>query len=181
MRRALSADENAAKLRSFRHTAFRLELQPRYTAAAEIELAARFRAGKAKSPEESPGLRAWFEQVRRQVDEGKRIARVRIHDEPPTDYQQMERWADPWNLDAGEQISYLTRRQAHDIELLPAAGPHDWWLLDSTELILLSFDEHGRISTRELVTDPSAVVQAAAWRDLAIHYAQPSQAAHVVA
>ncbi|MFU8873055.1 DUF6879 family protein [Micromonospora sp. SL4-19] len=38
------------------------------------------------------------------------------------------------------------------------------------------FDEVGHRISNELVTDPATVVQACAWRDLAVHYAAPDNA-----
>ena len=166
----LSAVEFAELLRTFEHTAFRLELQPAYREEDESDAVPRFLAGTPDPPTESPGLRAWFAQVAEQTRQGKRIARVRVHEDPPTDYQRWERWIDPWNLEAGEAIRYLTRQRAHEIGLLPAAGDQDWWLLDSRRLIVMRFDDIGNRVHDELVTDPAIVVQACAWRDLAVHH-----------
>jgi hypothetical protein len=181
MRRQLTGEEYAAKLRTFEHTAFRLETQTGYAAPAELELVAEFEAGNPRPADQIPALRDWFNQVRAQVAQGKRIERVRVHDEPPTPYQRLERWADKWNRAAGETIRYLTRRRAEEIGLLPAAGTTDWWLLDSRELLVLTFGDDRRISRRELVTDPAAVVQAAVWRDLAVHHGELTECRHPVA
>lgn len=157
----------------FDHTAFRLELQPAYLEPSEADTFAKFLAGSPEPPTNVPGLRAWYEQVAEQTRQGKRIERVRVHADPPTDYQRWERWIGQWNTEAGERISYLTRQKAHDIGLLPTAGSRDWWLLDSRRLIVMSFDSEGRRIHDELVTDPAIVVQACAWRDLAVHHSVP--------
>lgn len=170
MDRSLTSDEFAAALRSFRYTAFRLEIQPTYLIPEEQALLARFRAGEQVSPTEVPGLRQWFEQVAEQTRQGKRIERVRITDDPPTDYQRLARWCDRWNIEAGEVIRYLSRQQAHELGLLPTAGPHDWWLFDSHQLMTIIFDDDGRLTEANMTDDPARVVQAAMWRDLAIHH-----------
>jgi len=170
MRRPISADDFVAELAGFEHTAFRLELQCRYREPSEADTLARFLAGAPQNPTEVPALAAWFEQVRRLVDSGRRIERVRIHEDPPTPYQRWERWIGAWNIRAGERIRYLTRARAHEIGLLPATGRTDWWLLDSNRLIAMSFDAAGNRLSDELVTDPAAVVQACRWRDLAVHH-----------
>jgi hypothetical protein len=100
---------------------------------------------------------------------------------PGLDYQRWERWISSWNIAAGETIRYLTRPRAHEIGLLPAAGTQDWWLLDSNRLIVMRFDAIGRRIHNELVTDSATVVQACAWRDLALHYSAPSEARSAVA
>jgi len=171
---ALTAEAFAAELATFRHTAFRLELQPAYREPSEAETVAKFLAGTPEPPTAVAGLREWFDQIAAQAREGKRIERVRVHEDPPTDYQRWERWIGRWNTDAGETIRYLTRRRAHEIGLLPAAGTTDWWLLDSSRLILMTFDAAGNRVHDELETDPAIVVRACAWRDLAVHHSAPS-------
>jgi hypothetical protein len=181
MRRQLTGDEYAALLRDFEHTAFRLEIQPEYFVPEERELLAQFMAGSPTPIDEVAGLKEWFAQVRSQVEQGKRLDRVRIHDDPPTDYQRLEMWSERWNVEAGENVRHLTRQHAREIGLLPAAGPHDWWLLDSRKLVIMVFGSDNRLIRRELETDPAAVVQAAVWRDLAIHHSVPSEARHATA
>jgi hypothetical protein len=127
------------------------------------------------------GTPEWFSQVHEQTRAGKRISRVRVHDEPPTTYQRLQLWADRWNTEAGEAIHYLTRRRAHEIGLLPAAGPQDWWLLDSRRLLIMTFGPDHQVIRREMETDPARVVQAAVWRDLAVHHSVPSELWHVAA
>jgi hypothetical protein len=158
-------------LATVRHTAFRLELQDAYAEPCEAGLLAAFLGGDPPPATTVPELRAWYGQVAAQVRDGKRIGRVRVQQEPPTRYQEFERWLDQWGIPAGEDMRYLTRRQAHRIGLLPAAGDLDWWLLDSARLIVMSFGEDHRRAGSELVTDPAAVLQACMWRDLAVHHA----------
>lgn len=167
--RIISGSEFAELLRSFDHTAFRLELQREYREPEEAETLARFQAGDPQDPTEVPMLRAWYDQVRALTSAGRRIERVRVHEDPPTDYQRWERWIGRWNIAAGETMRYLTRAQAHEIGLLPAAGNADWWLLDDQRLILMRFDQDGG-RTDELTDDPELLEQARAWRDLAVRH-----------
>ncbi|GIG62281.1 hypothetical protein Lfu02_66530 [Longispora fulva] len=138
---------------------------------------ARFLAGDPQPPTEVPELADWFTQVAKLTGQGKRIERVRVHEDPPTDYQRWERWIGTWNTGAGETIRYLTRRRAHEVGLLPAAGNFDWWLLDSHRLIVMRFDDTGHRLSNELITDPANLVQALAWRDLAVRHSTPDDAA----
>jgi hypothetical protein len=167
----LTDAEFADQLRSFNREAFRLELQPAYSEPDEHDTVARFLAGHAQAPTEVLGLRAWFELVAELTGQGRRFQRVRVHDDPLTDYQRWERWIGAWNVAAGEQIHYLTRRRAHEIGLLPAAGNLDWWLLDFQRLIVMHFDDKGHRVRTELTTNSKIVAQACAWRDLAVHAA----------
>jgi hypothetical protein len=181
MGRALNDAEFGEALRTFSHTAFRLELQRAYLEPDEQATVAKFLTGEPEPPTEVPGLTAWYEQVAEQVRQGKRVERVRVHDDPPTDYQRWERWIGAWNMAAGEVIRYMTRERAHEVGLLPAAGELDWWLLDSNRLIVMRFDARGHRITTELITESDAVVRACAWRDLAMHYSAQDEASHAAA
>lgn len=174
MARPLNAQEFLDSLASVQHTAFRLELQPVYREPSESASVEAFLAGRAGRPSDIPGAQDWYDLVAGLVASGGRIARVRVHEDPPTDYQRWERWLDEnWNSPAGEHIHYMTRRRAHEVGLLPTAGDVDWWLLDSHQLIQMHFDGHGNRVRTELTTDPVAVVQANLWRDLAVHHSAP--------
>jgi hypothetical protein len=167
----LTNEEWAEALRTFSHTAFRLELQREYEEpAGTVE---RFLAGNPQHPDDVPEFRQWAAQIRAFADQGKRIERVRVHDDPPTDYQRWERWAGQQTIAAGEVIRYMSRLRAYEVGLLPAAGPDDWWLLDDDRLVIMSFGGDGRLVTSHLVTDPDCVSQARGWRGLAVHYSTP--------
>lgn len=179
--RSLTGDEFGRAVRSFEHTAFRLELQAAYAEPSEAALLAAFLSGDPFPATEVPELRDWYENVAAHVRDGKRVERVRVQQEPPTGYQQFERWLDQWNLRVGEIMRYLTRERAYEIGLLPAAGDRDWWLLDSARLIVMRFDREGHRIENELVTDPAAVLQACKWRDLAVHYSVQAHLSNVAA
>jgi hypothetical protein len=180
--RYLTEEQFGDALASFDHTAFRLELQPAYAEPCEAGLFAAFREGARPDPAEAvPELRDWYERVASQVAAGKRVERVRVQQEPPTAYQQFERWLDRWNIQAGETMRYLTRERAFSIGLLPAAGDADWWLLDSSRLVVMRFDRDGHRISTELVTEPESVIRACAWRDLAVHHSVRAQLSDVAA
>jgi hypothetical protein len=178
MRRPLTSDEFKEALRTYEHTAFRLELQPRYAEPVEDEHVARFLAGDPIVPTDDPAFVAWYDQVAAQVAAGKRMERVRVQEDPPTPYQQWERWVGKWNEAAGEVLRYMTRADAHAIGLLPTAGNEDWWLLDSARLIVMRFDGDGNRVGDELTDEPARVVQACMWRDLANHHSAPEARGH---
>lgn len=157
--------------RYFKHTAFRLEVQPVYLVENEQVQVAAYLAGDPKPPTEFPEYAAWLDQIRRLTDEGKRVARVRVLTEPPTDYLRWETWAGQWNIQAGEDIRYMPRSRAVEAGL---PLEYDWWLFDSLRLAKMQFDPEGRPLGGEIITDPAIVVQHCAWRDLAIHYSAPA-------
>lgn len=173
----ISPAEFAAQLRSFRRTAFRLELQPSYAQPYEAASIAAFDAAQPQDPLQVREFAAWFEQVRALTREGRRMARVRVHEDPPTAYQRWERWLDSQlNTPAGEDIRYLTRPRAHEIGLLPAAGDVDWWLLDDERLITMTYDGDRRCSYA-LELDPEYLARARVWRDLAVRHGVSDAAA----
>jgi hypothetical protein len=90
--------------------------------------------------------------------------------EPPGLYQQWECWGDRWHLKAGERISYLPRSRAVELGL----PLQDWWLLDSSRLVVMHFGPGGELVGRELVTDPQAVAEHDAWWDVAASHARPA-------
>jgi len=169
----LSDREFGDALATYERTAFRLELQPEYREVSERHTVRQFLAGQPEPPPTVPGLAAWYDQVAAQTAAGRRMERVRVHEDPPTDYQRWERWAGRWNVAAGERIRYMTRTRAHMVGLLPAAGAEDWWLLDGSRLIVMRFDADGQRIANELVTAPEAITQACEWWDLAVHNSEP--------
>ncbi|MGH3728669.1 MAG: DUF6879 family protein [Micromonosporaceae bacterium] len=172
MGRPLNDDEWWQFFTEIEYTAFRLELQPEYRVADEQESFQRFLAGEPAMPEDVDGGDEWFSLVRDLTKRGGRMERVRVQEDPPTDYQRWERAWGRWNAEAGERIWYITRQQAHDVGLLPAAGNVDWWLFDSHKLVQMHFDSDGNRGRTELVSDPDAVVRANVWRDTALYHAQ---------
>jgi hypothetical protein len=176
MSAALTIDQFRHELAAFERTAFRLELQPSYAVDFERDQFEQFLAGHPEPPPTSEAFRAWFEQIKQQVSEGKRVERVRIVDDPPTDYQQWTRYVDRWNIAAGEAIHYLRRSRAHQVQLLPAAGEDDWWLFDEKRLVTMVFDKEGRRIHSELITEEKRVQQARQWQHLAVRSAREDNA-----
>lgn len=173
MPRALTLDEWADALRTFKRSAFRLELQPSYVEVGDS--VQRFAAGDPVDPDDVPEFVAWADQIRALTATGRTVERVRVHDEPPTTYQRWERWAARQTVAAGEVIRYLPRSQAFDVGLLPDAGPDDWWLLDDERLVVMRF-EGGRMAEMTIDDDPTRVAEACAWRGLAVQHATPDVA-----
>jgi hypothetical protein len=169
MRRTLTGDEFHEHLRDFAHTAFRCEMQPWYQVAGEREPFEWFVRGRPIEPPNVEGARAWLDQVARQAAEGRRMERVRIHRDPPTDYQRWMQWTGKWNIAAGERIDYLTEPEAAAAGLLKGVSQRDWWLFDDSRLMVLTHNPEGRRIHTELITDEAELDRARAWWDLAVH------------
>lgn len=151
--------------RQFEHTAYRLEVRTSYGVADEDDAYRKFLAG------EDPRL-DWFEPwlalMREQAARRKRVQRVRVIDEPPSDYLRFELWGTPHNLAAGEDIRYLAREDAAKLAL----PDYDYWLFDSRLVARLEFAERDRFLGVVLDEDPGRAVQHGYWRDAAWHHAE---------
>jgi hypothetical protein len=146
----------------FAHTAWRLEAQRGYAADQSTEEYRQFLRGVPPARDDgSP----WFANARTQTAAGKRIERVRLVDEPPTDNQRYLLATTPDNLAAGEDIRFLLRRDAERYGL----PGEDFWLLDSRVLARFNWRDPAR--RLELTTDPVQVLAACQIRDAAWHYA----------
>lgn len=160
----VSGPEFGALFQRFEHTAFRLEPRRRYNVSDEEEPFRRFLAG------EDPGadwLQDWLDLMRKQTGQGKLVERVRIVDDPPSEYLSFEIAMTPHNLDAGEDIRYLDRRRAAEAGL----PDYDFWMFDSTMVARMEFDGNDVPLGARLITDPAEVVRHNYWRDVAWHHA----------
>jgi hypothetical protein len=98
--------------------------------------------------------------------QGKTIARVRIIDRPPTDYQRWSLWCARWHMEAGEDITYLYRQTANGLGL--RIPPGDWQMFDHSRLVLMAFTPAGEPAGKTLVTDPTMIRRYEAWRAVAM-------------
>lgn len=146
----------------FEHTAWRLETRREYAADQGTDEYREFLQGAVPPlDEEGP----WFANARAQTAGGRRIERVRLVDEPPTDNQRYLLATTRSNLAAGEDIRYLHRSTAGALGITDG----DFWLFDSRVLARFNWDDADR--RMELTTDPEQVVRACQVRDAAWHYA----------
>jgi hypothetical protein len=164
----ISQDRFDRELATFERTAFRLETRTAYKLGYEQTDFDLFLAGSPVPPPDLGWWRPWLEQIRRLTDEGKTVARVRVVDEPPSDYQRWELWAHRWHENAGEQINYLRKADANTIGLPLGV---DWWLLDEARLMIIRYNEDGSILSEILTDDPGTIARHCALRDLAVRYA----------
>ncbi|GAB3170271.1 hypothetical protein GCM10027059_36420 [Myceligenerans halotolerans] len=125
-------------------------------------------AGNPYDPNQIPGFTDWLDHIRALTAEGRRMERVRIQQDPPTDYQRYARWVGRWNEEAGEVMHYTTPERARTVGLLPEAGEDDWWLLDDARLIVMEFDTAGELIGLRLETDEASLERARALRRLAL-------------
>jgi hypothetical protein len=149
----------------YEHTAFRLETRERYNEPEEVEPVRQFLAG---APDYAWN-QEWVAMMRRRTALGQRMARVRIVSEPHSDYAKFGIDLARVNVAAGEDIRYLPRARAADLDL----PGHDFWLIDSSRVGILRFGDDDLLLGAEIVTDPAVVVRHRHWRDVAWQAAVP--------
>ncbi|MEV0428298.1 DUF6879 family protein [Micromonospora sp. NPDC050495] len=144
----------------FEHAAFKLEVRRSYGLPSEDEPFQKFLTGQ------DPGiewLRSWLDLMKAQTSTGKRVERVRVIDEPPSDYLRFEISVTPHNLEAGEDIRYLVRDRAAELAL----PQYDFWLFDSRVVALLHFTDDDQFVGFTTIEDATEVLRHCQWRDRA--------------
>ncbi|WP_433870317.1 DUF6879 family protein [Saccharopolyspora sp. CA-218241] len=157
--------EFADLLRSFRHRAWRWERQGTYRQPDEQEPWRRWRAGE---PDDLAWLRPWLDDVAAAARAGKTFARVRVFQEPPTEYQRWQLDLSPENIAAGEDVRVLVDHQADRLDL-PA---NDFWFFDDEHVALMHFEDQ-QFAGASVLADPVEVDRYRSWRDTAWHHAIP--------
>jgi hypothetical protein len=161
----VSGQEFADFVLGYGHTAFRLETRERYNEPGEAEPVRQFLAGHP----DYAWNEEWAAMMRRRTALGQRMARVRIVDEPHSDYTRFGLDLARVNVAAGEDIRYLPRAQAKDFDL----PGHDYWLIDSCKVGILRFTDDDVLLGAEIPADPAVVVRHCYWRDVAWRHAVP--------
>ena len=82
---------------------------------------------------------SWEVLVRSKVDSGVDVRRVRIVSTPPSEYIRFEHFTTAEIIAAGEDVRWLSRRDASDLAL----PGNDFWLIDGDEIHFLHFDGDG--------------------------------------
>jgi hypothetical protein len=149
-------------------SARRLEVRDRY--AADQPDLDRWLAGGFEELPDSQARRSWLGRLRRTTAAGATWERTRVVREPPTAAQRFLVMAGQQNVQAGEDIRYLTRDRANELDL-PA---HDCWLFDDESLAFLWFTADDRMLGAQVVTGQSVVSQHRLWLDRAFQAATPS-------
>ncbi|MFK3984458.1 DUF6879 family protein [Micromonospora sp. NPDC050397] len=163
----LTGDDFNNLFRYFTDTAFRLEVQPVYTVADEQQSLEEFLAGEPRPVTDFPFYAAWLDKIHAATTQGKRVERVRVLEEPPTDYQRWEMWSGQYNIAAGEVIRYIPRSRGTSIGL-PIKD--DWWLFDSRRLAIMRFSEQGEPLGGEIISEPEIVARHRQSWDLAVKH-----------
>lgn len=150
----LTDQQWAELLGGCQRSAWHLEMRGWYGVDDEKQRLARFLAtGHRDHAAEAAERRPWLDLIRVITGKGVQVRRVRIVCEPASDYIRFS-YAGTWpNIEAGEQVRWLPRRQASRIAL----PGNDFWLLDGDRVLFNYFTGDGRSAGHELATDEPAV------------------------
>ncbi len=158
--------------RTFASAAWRLEVRSSYGVLAEDHPYQDFVAGNEPDID---WFTPWLGLIREQIcQHGKRVERVRVIDQPPSDYLRWEIYLNRWNAEAGEDIRYLPRPVADSLRL-PA---YDFWIFDSTTVAFMVFAASGEFTGPVLVTDQAVTRQHLAYQNTAWKAAIPYDQYH---
>lgn len=97
--------------------------------------------------------RPFHQQIADAVARGVTVRRARVVSEPVTEYIRWEHYQTRANLEAGELVRWLLRRQASDL-LLPA---NDFWVFDDTVVEIHHFAGDGTFLEDEITDEPQLV------------------------
>lgn len=146
----MTPEEFDALFDSFRSDVFRLEGLPAYAGEEDDRLHA-FYAGQPL-PERSVRTEPWLARIAlTTITEDKSWMRVRVVDEPMTEFQRYQLEPYRESQAAGEQIRIVTRAELGD------SGP-DFWLFDAGTAdargIVMHYSDDYRWLGADLITDP---------------------------
>lgn len=147
-------DWTADPFQTARISALHLEMRDTYGVAGEAERFARWRKTGQRDPDlDAVARQGWMTTVRDMVARGVVVRRARIVSEPVTEYIKYEHAGTEANLNAGELVRWLPRRQAADIAL-PGT---DLWIFDDEAVEFTFFSGDGEVVEREWRTEPAVV------------------------
>lgn len=158
----ISSAERNRLFKTFEHDAFHLELRDDYTVPNEESPFTRWVRGE---PDDLAWFEPWAQEMRRVMESGRSVRRVRVVTEPHSPYIQWEHSITGRNEQAGEDIRWLPRHLLPG-GLCPPMEGNDWWLFDDRLLAVGHFDDQGRVLGSELIEEPEALAECIRVRDL---------------
>ncbi|MER6677779.1 DUF6879 family protein [Streptomyces sp. NPDC000983] len=133
-------------------SAVHLEMRDHYAVAAEADdFRVWLETGRLDTDPGSPDWAPWVALVSQAVARGVAVRRARIVSEPVSDYIRYEHASTTVNLQAGEDVRWLPRREASHI---PLPG-NDFWLFDSQTIRWGYFSGDGAMAGHEICDEPA--------------------------
>lgn len=141
-----------------RHSAVHLEMRDTYGVGTEAEDFKHWQeTGECDADPASDYWAPWVDLISRAVARGVVVRRARIVSEPVSEYIRYEHAGTTVNVQAGEAVRWLPRRNASDL-LLPG---NDLWIFDEQQVLFNHFTGNGDWDSpgMELRTEPLVVKQ----------------------
>jgi hypothetical protein len=137
-------------------SSWRWECQGHY--AVDEPAVERWRAGhSARDDADAVEWRAYIEGLR---ERGIPFERVRMLTEPPTEYLRWMLDTTQWNVDAGEDIRWITESTARDLRM----PGYDFYIFDDNRVAILHFDDAKELLGVEINDDVRVLRHHEAWR-----------------
>lgn len=152
--------------RTFKRTAFHLELKDSYHVPEEAGPVELFLDGKS---DDFSWHQPWLRLVHEATQAGKSITRVRVVTVPHCDYTRWGLTVAPLNIEAGEDIRWLPRHRTGGIEF-PA---NDYWLFDDSRVVFTVFEGDGSFAGGIEASDLATVGQCRRVREQVWAHAVP--------
>ena len=143
----------AERLAAAERWALHLELRDSYGVENEADAFAAFRRGEWTEALELEDRREWVELIGAAKARGVSVRRARIVSMPVTEYIRYEHAGTQLNVDAGEEVRWLERRQASTLQL----PGNDFWLFDEALLQFNVFDGPGNWAHTDFTEDPEVI------------------------
>ncbi|RLU86938.1 hypothetical protein CTZ27_24485 [Streptomyces griseocarneus] len=158
----ISPEEFEKLFAEFQREAFRLETLDDYSGSSDPDNLRAFLAGEPQPMDYNQG---WVDEVRANVEAGKRMYRVHILARPITDYLRFELgWGYRKNAAAGEEFFILDVTDRPN----PLEGVPDFWMFDETATVSMTYGERGTFLGAQSHADPSEWLER---RDVALAHA----------
>ncbi|WP_173055338.1 DUF6879 family protein [Phytohabitans houttuyneae] len=139
-------------MRSCERSAVHLELRDGYT--RNDPMLDDWLAGVRLDPaDRASWWHPWLELVEETIGRGVSVRRARIVSTPVSEYIRYEYDVTFRNILVGEEVRWLSRRDATDI---PLPG-NDFWLFDDRLLLVYHFDGKDDLAAREVTREPGVV------------------------
>jgi hypothetical protein len=151
-------DRFAALLDDARVRIWRWECRGDYS-SVDADLLRRWRAGLDRDPDED---RSWVEYVQGLRRRGVRFERVRRLTEPLSEYLRMQLDFTYMNIDAGEDVRWVTPAAAAEVDM----PDHDFYVLDDDMVAVVDFDAAGLFAGARVSGAAEVVERHGVWRDL---------------
>jgi hypothetical protein len=132
------------------HSAVHLEMRDSYGIGEEASEFRRWQAGWRPDPDRAIWWNQFHTWVRDATQRGIEFRRARVVSEPVSEYIRYEHACTYQNVEAGESIRWLPRREASDIAL----PGNDFWLFDDSVIMWNHFTGDGASAGPELDERP---------------------------